>query len=155
MSVTSFGRQLAGVTAGCAIVVSGTASAGLAQNATEEAMYQAGYNAGMRLQAEGYDLNTLEGAPYYADFLRSGDVYTISVDIPSTGDYLLLIGGDDDTVDLDVYFSQIGANDTTFGPTGLIEFTVTQPGEFAYEIDMLDCAAANCGVYAVLLTVDN
>lgn len=155
MSVKGIGRQLAGATAGLAIFVGGTASVVFAQTATEDSMYQAGYNAGARLQQAGYSLTSLEGAPYYTAFLQSGDINTVSVDIPYTGEYLLLIGGDDDTVDLDVYFPQVGVSDTTFGPTGLIEFTVTQPGEFVYEIDMLDCAAGNCGVYAVLLSVDN
>ena len=68
---------------------------------------------------------------------------------------IALLVGDDDTVDLDVYFPQIGIEDVTYGPTGLIEFTVTQPGEFVYEIDMLECETVNCGVYAVLLTVGN
>lgn len=154
MSTNNYGQRLLGVVAGTAIALIGTTSATLAQNATEDSMYQAGYNAGVRLREAGYNLNTLDGAPYYTAFLETGEVNTISVDIASTGEYVLLIGGDDDTVNLDVYFPQIGASDTTFGPTGLIEFTVTQPGEFIYEIDMLDCAAGNCGVYAVLLTVD-
>ncbi|MEM6836703.1 MAG: hypothetical protein AAF609_07585 [Cyanobacteria bacterium P01_C01_bin.120] len=154
MSVKNIGYQLAGVTAGVAIVV-GSATTALAQNATEDSMYQAGYNAGVRLQSAGYDLNNLEGAPYYTAFLENGDVQTVSVNIPYTGEYVLLIGGDDDTMDLDVYFPQIGAQDVTYGPTGLIEFSVTQPGEFVYEIDMLECQTVNCGVYAVLLTVDN
>ena len=154
MSLNSVGRQLVGVTAGVAIAIAGTASATYAQSASEDSMYQAGYNAGVRLQEAGYSLNSLEGAPYYTAFLETGDVNTVSVDIPYAGEYVLLIGGDYDTVDLDVYFPQVGASDTTFGPTGLIEFTVTQPGEFIYEIDMLNCDAGNCGVYAVLLTVD-
>jgi len=154
MSLNSVSRQLIGITAGVAIAVGSTASAVVAQNATEDSMYQAGYNAGLRLQQAGYDLTSLDGAPYYTAFLENGDFRTVSVDIPYTGEYVLLIGGDDDTVDLDVYFPQIGASDTTYGPTGLIEFTVMQPGQFVYEIDMLNCATANCGVYAVLLTVN-
>jgi len=154
MSLNRVGRQLIGLTAGVAIALGSAAPAVVAQSATEDSMYQAGYNAGLRLRDAGYDLTSLDGAPYYTAFLENGDVRTVSVDIPYTGEYVLLIGGDDDTVDLDVYFPQIGASDTTYGPTGLIEFTVTQPGEFVYEIDMLDCATMNCGVYAVLLTVN-
>ena len=155
MLVKNIGQQLVGITAGVALAIGGTASVTYAQSASEVSLYQAGYNAGMRLESEGYTLYNLDDAPYYTVFLENGDIDTVSVDIPYTGQYVLLIGGDDDTVDLDLYFPQIGAIDDTFGNTGLIEFSVTQPGEFVYDIDMLDCQAANCGVYAVLLRISD
>jgi len=92
MSLNSVSRQLIGITAGVAIAVGSTASAVVAQNATEDSMHQAGYNAGLRLQQAGYDLTSLDGAPYYTAFLANGDVRTVSVDIPYTGEYVLLIG---------------------------------------------------------------
>lgn len=148
-------RRSVTVTAGLAIALTSSASVTLAQSASEVSMYQAGYNAGQRLQQEGFSLDNLDGAPYYTDFLEDGEVSSISVNIPSTGNYILLVGGDDDTADLDVYFPQINANDVTFGRTAFINFDVTRPGEFVYEIDMLDCQTPNCGVYAVLLRVGN
>lgn len=154
MFIKDIVRQCAGVTAGFAIAVGGSVPAAFAQSASEASLYQAGYNAGARLQAEGYSLNTLDGVPYYNAFLESGESQTVRVNIPSTGSYVLLIGGDDDTVDLDLYFPQINASDTTFGRTAFINFDVSRTGEFFYEIDMQNCQTSNCGVFAVLLRVD-
>jgi len=144
-------RQWAGVTLGLAMAAA--TSAPVVAQSSDDYLYQAGYNAGVRLQQEGYSLNNLDGAPYYESYLDDGEVRTITVDISRTGNYVLVIGGDDDTVDLDAYFSQIGANDTTMGPTAFFDFNVTQPGRFSYQIDMVNCATPSCAVYAVLLSV--
>lgn len=153
MLINNIVRQCAVVTVGFMFAANVNIPATFAQSPSERSLYQAGYNAGQRLQQEGFSLNTLEGAPYYETFLESEEIITVGVDIPSTGNYILLVGGDDDTVDLDVYFPQINASDVTFGNTAFIDFQVLRPGEFSYEIDMLDCRTVNCGVYAVLLKV--
>lgn len=122
-----------------------------AQSASEISIYQAGYNAGIRLQREGFSLDTAVGAPSISLFLRSGETRQVRFNVPRTGRYILLVGGDNDTVDLDVYFRQANINDVSFGNTALIDFDVFRPGEFLYEIHMLRCQAGNCGVHAVLL----
>lgn len=153
MSINSIVRQCAGVAAGCVLAMGGSTSVALAQSASEASLYQAGYNAGVRLQQEGFELTSLDNAPYYDGFLEHREVRTISVSIPRSGEYVLLVGGDDDTADLDVYFPQINASDVSYGNTAFINFNVSRPGEFYYEIDMINCRTANCGVHAVLLRV--
>ena len=118
-------------------------------------MYQASFNALDRVAREGYTIDNLDGVPEYSTYLRDGESQRVSVNIPDTGDYILVIGSDNDTNDLDAYFSQIDASDVSYGPTAFFDFSVTRPGDFTYEIDMLDCATPNCGVFAVLLRVGN
>lgn len=155
MSIKSVLWKCACLTAGIAVSISGTTSESLAGRASEASMRQAGYNAGLRLKKEGYSLRTLKGAPYYTAFLKDGQTRDIRVNIPSRGKYVLLVGGDNDTADLDAYFPQINARDTTLGNTAFFDFRVSRPGNFFYRINMLDCQTPNCGVYAVLLRVGN
>jgi hypothetical protein len=155
MFANNIARQFASITFLVAAATVGTASATFAQSASSVSLYQAGYNAGSRLQSQGYTLNTLEGAPYYDTFLESGVSQSVRVSIPYAGRYVLLVGGDNDTVDLDVNFSQIGAIDDTFGRTAFIDFRVASPGDFFYTIDMLNCQAGNCGVAAFLFRIGN
>lgn len=153
MSISGIVRQCAGVAAGCVVAVGASTSVALAQSASEASLYQAGYNAGLRLQQEGFELTSLDGAPYYDGFLENREIRTISVSIPRPGEYILLVGGDDDTVDLDLYFPQINASDVSYGNTAFINFNVSRPGEFVYEVDMINCRTVNCGIHAVLLRV--
>lgn len=155
MFAHNIARQFAGITFLVAAATVGTTSATFAQSASSVSLYQAGYNAGARLQSEGYTLNTLEGAPYYETFLEGGASKSVKVSIPYAGRYVLLVGGDSDTVDLDVNFSQIGVIEDTFGRTALIDFSVATPGDFFYTIDMLNCQTGNCGVSAFLLRIGN
>lgn len=155
MFIKDIVRQCASVTAGFAIAMGSSIPAVFAQSASEISLYQAGYNAGIRLQQEGFSLNSLEGVPYYDVFLESGEAITVRVNVLHTGDYVLLVGGDNDTDDLDVYFPQVNASDVTFGRTAFINFNVFRPGEFFYEMDMRNCGTANCGVVAVLLKAGN
>ena len=150
--ISSFKRLVTTAVATTA-VIAGSVSPLQAQSASEVSMYEAGLNAGERLAAEGYDLYSLETAPYYTAFLKGGQNQTVTVDIPRTGSYILLVGGDNDTVDLDLYFPQVSARDVTFGNTAFINFDVYRPGRFTYNINMLNCQAVNCGVYAVLLSI--
>lgn len=136
-----------------AIAMEGIGSGTLAQSASEVSMYQAGHNVGLRLKQEGFSLNRLEGAPYYEGFLESGKTQNVKVNVPSTGEYILVVGGDNDTRDLDVYVPQINVSDTGFGTTAFVHFEVYRPGQLLYSIDMQSCQAGNCGVFAVLLSV--
>lgn len=146
-------RRLLGVAAGLTLAASATVPKAWAQPAPDAALYQAGSNAAKRLLEAGYLVHTFDGAPVYETFLGGGQSRNVSVAIPSAGQYVLLVGGDDDTVDLDVYFPQVSASDTTEGPTALIPFDVNHSGQFFYNIDMQRCQAANCGVFAVLLRI--
>jgi hypothetical protein len=138
---------------GGAIALGSLPLAGVAQTASEVSLGEAGSNAGQRLAQEGYSINTLDGVPYYTGFMRDGEVRNIRVRIPQRGNYILVVAGDNDTVDLDIYANQMNASDTSFGRTAFINFDVVRPGELIYEIDMQNCAAPNCGVIAVLLSV--
>jgi hypothetical protein len=151
MAIQGIARLCAGLTIGLAMNMTGAAA--FAQTASELSIWQAGYNAGSRLASEDFTLLNLDGVPFYSDFLRGGEIQTISVEVPSPGRYVLLIGGDNDTVNLDLYAPQINANDTSFGRTGFIEFDVFRPGRFFYQVDMQRCNAGNCGMVAYLLKV--
>lgn len=129
------------------------AAFGQAISPSTRSMEQAGLNAGYRLRAEGYDLYNLENIPQYHAFMRSNTTQTVSVDVPTTGQYILLVGGDDDTQDLDIELHDIGS-DITPANTGFILFNIYKPGRLFYDIKMLDCRAPNCRVFAVLLTVN-
>jgi hypothetical protein len=155
MSISKFVRLCTIGATSAAVALSGSALSVSGQSLSEVSMRQAGYNAGQRLVQEGYEILSIDGAPHYGVFLRSGEVDYVSVDIPRTGKYVLVVGGDNDTRDLDLYFPQIDAYDTSYGLTGFVEFTVYRPGRFVYQIDMLNCGNANCGVFAVLLAVRN
>lgn len=155
MSVKNIVNRFASITAGLAVTLCSTAPAAVAQSASQTSIYQAGANAAARLRAGGYTLNHLDNVPSYDAFLRGGQRVSVSVNVPSPGKYVLLVGGDNDTTDLDVYFPQIGASDVTYGRTALISFDVYRTGQFIYDIDMLNCRAPNCGVFAVLLRVGN
>jgi hypothetical protein len=155
MSIKKIVRQCVGVVVSLTITMGGSISAASAQTASEVSIYQAGYSAAQRLVQEGFRLYTLDGAPYDVFFARNGEVTTMDLYIPRTGNYVLLVGGDNDTYNLDVYFPQADASDITYGRTGFINFDVYRPGRFVYQIDMLSCKTANCGVYAVLLRVSD
>ena len=149
-------RRLTSTVAGLSVLAAGFTPAAVAQDAASgRAMFQATYNALERVSNEGYTVENLDGVPEYTTYLRDGETQQVRVNIPTAGDYILVIGGDNDTNDLDAYFSQINSSDTSYGPTAFFDFTVTRPGDFTYEIDMLDCSTPNCGVYAVLLRVGN
>ena len=155
MIIKNIVRQCMGFSTGFAIVLGGIASPVFAQSASENSIYEAGYNAGQRLVREGFSLRTLEGVPYYNAFLESGDIRTVRVNIPRPGNYVLLVGGDNDTIDLDMHFPQADASDVTFGRTAFINFDVYRSGDFFYDIHMLNCQTINCGVTAVLLKTDH
>ncbi|MEM9803858.1 MAG: hypothetical protein AAF959_01145 [Cyanobacteria bacterium P01_D01_bin.56] len=154
MSIKRIVHQAASLTLGCVLAVSGTTSAAFAKTASERSMYDAGYNAGLRLYSEGYGHLDIAQGSYYSGFLQHRENRTITVDIPRTGVYVLAIGGDNDTVDLDAEFPQINGIDNAYGRTAFFEFTVYRPGRFSYEIDMLNCQTTNCGVYAILLNAN-
>ena len=150
-------RRLTSTLVGLSMLGAGFTPAAVAQSdsASGRSMYQASFNALDRVAREGYTIDNLDGVPEYSTYLRDGESQRVSVNIPDTGDYILVIGSDNDTNDLDAYFSQIDASDVSYGPTAFFDFSVTRPGDFTYEIDMLDCATPNCGVFAVLLRVGN
>lgn len=148
-------RQYTGLMMGCTIALGGLPSPAIAQSASNISMREAVASARQRLTQEGYSVNSVEGAPYYTAFLRSGEARSVRVNIPRQGNYVLVVAGDNDTVDLDVYANQFNAHDVSFGPTGLLDFNVYRTGELVYEIDMLQCDAGNCGVVALLLSVGN
>ncbi|NET42842.1 hypothetical protein [Okeania sp. SIO2B3] len=116
-------------------------------------MYEAGVNLRRRLSAEGYDLISLQDVPMYHSFMRAYTTQTVFVDVKQTGSYILLVGGDNDTQDLDITLQGIGS-DSTRASTGFIKFNVYRPGRFFYDIKMLGCRTKNCGVFAVLLKSD-
>ncbi|MGK7889199.1 MAG: hypothetical protein AB4042_07680 [Leptolyngbyaceae cyanobacterium] len=146
-------RQCALAIASLSVAFNSGISGALAQSAAERSIEQAAYNTGLRLQHEGYVLRSLDGALTYQTFIANGASESIRFNVPYTGNFVLAIGGDHNTADLDLYFPQINGGDTSFGPTGFSDFNVYRPGEFYYTIDMVDCQAAVCGVYAIVLEV--
>ncbi|MCA1992419.1 MAG: hypothetical protein LDL41_10335 [Coleofasciculus sp. S288] len=148
-------RQISATAVATVVALTGgvRAAFGQAISSSTRSMEQAGLNAGYRLRAEGYDLYNIKNTPQYHTFMPNRTTKTVSVDVPTTGQYILLVGGDDDTQDLDIELHDVGS-DTTSANTGFILFNVYKPGRFLYDIQMVDCRAPNCGVFAVLLTVN-
>ena len=147
-------RQFSAAAVATVIAFTGNVHAAFGQaiSASTESMEQAGLNAGYRLRTEGYNLYNLDNVPSYSSFMRSYTTETVFVDVPTTGQYILLVAGDDDTQDLDIELDGIGS-DLSSASTGFILFDVYKPGRLWYDIKMLGCDAPNCGVFAVLLTV--
>ncbi|NEP23860.1 hypothetical protein [Moorena sp. SIO3I6] len=146
-------RQFSATIAATVIVfTSGVRTAfGQQTRASSRSMYEAGLNMRARLKSEGYDLISLKDVPYYHRFMRGYTTQTVYVDIPKTGRYILLVGGDNDTQDLDIKLHGIGS-DLSRANTGFIVFNVYKPGRLYYDIKMLGCKAPNCGIFAVLLS---
>lgn len=148
-------RRWAGLAVGSAIALTSLPAVVFAQNASQASLREAAAFARARLSQEGYSITSLDGVPYYTGFLRHREVRNIRVNVPRRGNYVLLVSGDSDTVDLDIRMNQINASDVSFGRTAFLNFNVYRSGDMFYEIDMQRCDAPNCGVVAVLLRVGN
>lgn len=151
---TTILRQFSAAVAATVIAFTGGINAVSAQSssASNESISQAARKARVRLDSEGYTVTNTNNLPTYHTFMKAYTTKTVYVDIKTKGRYVLVVGSDNDTQDLDIELRGIGS-DTSRASTGFVEFNVYKPGRLHYDIKMLGCRANNCGVYAALLSI--